>query len=51
MCDGDEENVADVGEGLLYDSGASDEKENFILELRKYTTVYEHSTEAMIGVV
>ena len=51
LCDGDEENVADVGEGLLYDCGASDEKENFISELRKYVTVFEHSTEAMIGVV
>lgn len=49
LRDGCKAVAADVGEGLLFDSGSSDEKVNFISELRKYTTVYEHSTEAMIS--
>ena len=49
LSDGGEEIAADVGEGFLYDSGASDEKADFIFELRKYTDVFKHSTEAMLG--
>lgn len=42
------ESPADVGEGLLYDGGLCDEKEDFMTELRKHTVVFEHSTEFMM---
>lgn len=39
------ENMADVGEQLLYGKGKTEEMELFIKKINAYTDVYEHSTD------
>ena len=41
--------IADVGEGELYEVNDFDKRRQFLSELKKYTSVYEHSTECIFN--